>query len=242
MIRGSRGGRNSIRKRIDAGHRYAYFPEYAGPPPKRTWRKPIVGPPDRPFAELQVAKRLTDEEWQVAWVYRPTQFIATWEPRTEVQFPRPALALLEQIQNRAGTKAGCWDLFGWKDGQPLFAELKRAGSSDRLRTSQLAWMKAALEEGVPSSAFDVIEWYGGALNGRILRLTSYTYGEATGWAEWRNGRITYNGDVQSIVDHYRDWGAKTEADLLWLVFARNHSGITWCDIKETSVKRQAAQH
>ena len=27
---------------------------------------------------------------------------------------------------------------------------------------------------------------------------------------------------------YRDWGAQTEADLLWLVFMHNSQGYTWC--------------
>jgi len=237
MIRGPRGGRASIRKRIDVGYRYAYFPEYLGPNPKSTWRKPVVGPPDRPFAELQVAKRLHDDEgWQVGWVYRPGQFIATWEPRKEVKFPGPALELLERIRTHARAKAGCWDLFGWKDGQPLFVELKRAGSSDAVRASQWAWRKAALAEGVPSTAFDVVEWYGGALKGRVLRLTAYTYDKPDGWAEWRNGRITYRGPLQSIVTGYRTPEVKTEADLLWLAFAWDHTGVTWFDITERSAR------
>ncbi len=243
LIRGARGGRASIRPHRDVGYRYAYFPEYTGPPPTSTWQKPIVGPPDRPFAELQVAKRLRDQEgWQVAWVHRPGQVITAWEPRSEVHFPRPALALLDRIRKRAGAKAGCWDLFGWKDGQPLFAELKRAGSSERLQRSQLAWMKAAREEGVPAAAFDVVEWYGGALQGRVLRLTSYTYDKPDGWAEWRAGRITYRGGCQSIVEGYRTAEVKTDADLLWLGFAWNHSGVTWCDIRERSVANRKLNH
>src|SRR5260370_25605550 len=111
-------------------------------------------------------------------------------------------ALLERIQKRTGGKGGCWDLFGWKDGKPLFAELKRGGSSDRVRPIQWAWRKAALDEGVDPSAFDVIEWYGGALKNRILRLTTYTDGKPDGCAEGRNGRTTYRGALKSVVDHH----------------------------------------
>jgi hypothetical protein len=184
-----------------------------------------------------VVKRLQDEGWQVAWVFRPGQFIETWEPRTEVQFPEPALELFRRIQRHAGAKkAGCWDLFGWKDGQPLFVELKRTGSSDEVRDAQWAWRKAAIAEGVPQAAFDIVEWYGGALQGRILRLTAYTYDKPDGWAEWRNGRITYRGNLESIVRGYWTPEVKTAADLLWLAFAWDHSGITSFGITERSAK------
>jgi len=33
---------------------------------------------------------------------------------------------------------------------------------------------------------------------------------------------------------------KTDADLLWLAFAWNHTGMTWCDIRERSVATRKA--
>jgi hypothetical protein len=93
----------------------------------------------------------------------------------------------------------------------------------------------ALADGIPSSAFEIWRWFGGALKGRVLRLTSYMLDQPTGWAEWKDGRITSSDNVTGMIDHYRGWGTRTEADLLWLVFVRNCSGISWCDIEEKDV-------
>lgn len=223
-------------------YRVAYFPEYSGPPPQRTWRKPIVGPPDRPFAELQLTQRLEQDEWTAAWVHRPGKFIATWEPRTEVRFPKAALELLERIRRRAGSRAGCWDVFAWKNGRPLFMEVKRRNGSDKLQKSQLIWRKAALREGVPESAFQLVEWCGGSLKGRVVRLTSIFGVDVNGWAECRNGKTTFGGpsaaSVKTMLAHYEGSGAMTGVDLLWLVFLRNSSGITYCQFDERSDKRR----
>lgn len=36
--------------------------------------------------------------------------------------------------------------------------------------------------------------------------------------------------------NYRGWGARTEADLLWLAFVGNRAGITWCGFEEREAK------
>jgi hypothetical protein len=227
-------------KKIHVATSVTYLPEYQGAPPKDSWRKPIVGPPDRPFAELQLVRRLEAEGWVAAWVHRPGQFLRTWEPREEAKLPKKALALFERIQKRAGSASGAWDIFAWKKEKPRFIELKRAHSSERLRSSQVAWFRAARQEGIPSSAFEVMEWYGGCLTGRVLRLTSYTYERLDGWAEYRNGAIQYGGNkpdgTRHMVDFYRAQCEGTDADLLWFTYVRNSSGITWCGIEEESDK------
>jgi hypothetical protein len=231
-----RGGRLSIKPGLEIGVGFVYFPEYEGPRPTRTLRKPIVGPPAQPFAELQFALRLENDGWRAAWVYRRDELIRGWEPRERASFPPAAVALLERIRKRGGEKARCWDIFAWKDGKPHFVELSREGSSRNLREPKLRWIKAALAEGVAPSAFELVVWCGGSLKGRVLRLTSYLYDKKDrGWVECRRGKITYRGGSRGhrdIVEHYRDLGARTEADLLWIVFARNSSGITWCKLKE----------
>ena len=222
-----------------------YLPEYLGAPPKESWRKPIVGPPDRPFAELQVVQRLEAGGWTAAWVHRPGRFLRAWEPRDDGPLPKTALALFERIQKRARSTAGAWDILAWKRGKPRFIELKRTHSSDRLRSSQLAWYQAARKEGVPSSAFEVLQWYGGCLKGRVLRLTSYTYDRVNGWAEYREGQLQYGGPspegVRHLVDYYRGQIEGTDADLLWLVHMRNSGGITWCEISENMEKTSHRQ-
>lgn len=137
------------------------LPVYKGPPPTSAWRKPVVGPPARPFAELQIVDGLELDGWLAAWVYRPGKFISTWEPKALIDFPSEALALHDSIRDESGQKSGCWDVLAWRNGECLFAELKRGGSSDRIRESQLIWRAAALRLGVPATAFTVVEWYGG---------------------------------------------------------------------------------
>jgi len=139
------------------------LPLYDGPRPSSTWRKPIVGPPARPFAELQVVDGLEAAGWTAAWVNRPGKFLSTWEPRTAAALPDEALALHDRIRDAGATIAGCWDVFAWRSGDCLFAELKRGGSSDRIKESQLLWRESALRIGVPAEAFAIIEWYGGTI-------------------------------------------------------------------------------
>jgi hypothetical protein len=141
------------------------LPVYTGRSPKSTWSKPIVGPPDCPFVELQVAADLRAAGWAAAWVYRPGQFLSSWEPRQHAQLPPEALkihrAVSEEIKRRAEARAGCWDVFGWRAGEPLFVGLKRLGSSDRLRAPQLRWREAAVVLGISEASFLVAEWTGG---------------------------------------------------------------------------------
>jgi len=139
------------------------LPVYEGPPPQSTWSKPVVGPPSRPFAELQVVDGLEMDGWLAAWVYRPGKFLSTWEPRVFASLPPEALALHDRIGEEAGAKAGCWDVFAWRGGVCLFAELKRARSPDRIRESQLTWREAALRLGVSTDAFVVVEWSSGTV-------------------------------------------------------------------------------
>ena len=142
------------------------FQPWEGPLPTSSWRKPIVGPPERPLAELRVVTELEAQGWAAAWVFRPGKFLSSWEPRCLASLPTEALELHSRIGNRAGKAAGCWDVFGWRSGRPLFAELKRAGSSDRIRPTQLRWLEAALEEGLSVSDFVIVEWMVGT-SGRI---------------------------------------------------------------------------
>jgi len=68
-----------------------------------------------------------------------------------------------------------------------------------------------------------------------ISASAHTYDKPDDRVERRNGRITYRGALKSIVEGYRTPEVKTEADLLWLAFAWNHTGVTWCDISERSV-------
>jgi hypothetical protein len=138
---------------------WLYFQEHTGHPPKASLAKPVIGPPDRPFAELQVVKRLKDQGRTAGWQYRPGKFISIWEPRKDVQFPDSARALLARIEARAGNNASCSDVFSWQP-EPLFIHLLR-GSSENLSIGRLRWLEAAHAEGVlclPSRCGDGSVW------------------------------------------------------------------------------------
>ena len=61
----------------------------------------------------------------------------------------------------------------------------------------------------------------------------YSYDRLDGWIDLRDGQlIESQPGRRGILDHYRAWGARTEADLMWLTFVRNSDGITWCGLEE----------
>ena len=101
---------------------------------------------------------LEADGWTAAWVNRPGIFLSTWEPRLPAMLSPNAKELHDRIRNEGSNKAGCWDVFAWRGEECLFAELKRSGSSDRIRESQLLWRQSALRIGVPAEAFALIEW------------------------------------------------------------------------------------
>ena len=88
-------------QRLSLKQRWLYFREYTGPRPKNSLGKPIVGAPNRPFAELQAVKRLEHQGWTASWIYGPREFISTWHPREETQPSRIARKLLARINSRA---------------------------------------------------------------------------------------------------------------------------------------------
>jgi len=159
-------------------------------------------------------------------------------------------ALLARIEARTGhARAGgatCWPVVAWQP-QLRFVSLVR-GSSGKISQQRLRWLAAALAEGVPASAFELWRWFGGALKGRVVRLTSYTLDRLDGWAECRDGKLIYSAEGMcgedgkcGMIEHYRDWGAQTEADLLWVVFVRNCQGMTWCGFEEWDAASEGPQ-
>ena len=222
------------------GKKYVYFREYTGRRPKRDWnRKPIVGRPERPFAELQYVQRLEAEGWTAGWCYRPGKFISTWEPtKQEVKFPDKAIALLEAVSARASAKAGCWDVFAWKKGRPLFVELKRRGSSDRLRDAQKRWRDAAVELGVSPKSFREVQWMGGSLDGYSVKAMSCVQGRVDGWIRYGGGRFEFGGENPQEMEKWLQYRQRVTglkgADLLWVLFREDSYGpYTYWDFEQS---------
>jgi hypothetical protein len=75
--------------------------------------------------------------------------------------PSEHLDLMDRIYDRNGKRSGAFDVLAWKEDSVLFAEAKHGGK-DALRPSQISWVEAALDEGVPLESLLVVEWgFGG---------------------------------------------------------------------------------
>jgi hypothetical protein len=134
----------------------ADFHPWTGARPESDWHgKPVVGPPRRPFAELQILESLEADAWRGGWVYRPGKFLLGWEPRTFAQAPPLVMALYDRLTQRCSGSRGCWDVFCWRDAEVLFVESK--WPEDVIRAPQLRWLGAALEAGIPEQGFRLVE-------------------------------------------------------------------------------------
>jgi hypothetical protein len=71
--------------------------------------------------------------------------------------PSEQQSLLTRVHEIVGMRGGCFDAFTWKADSIVFAESKWWGH-DRIRKSQLRWLSAALEFGLPPESFLVVEW------------------------------------------------------------------------------------
>ena len=57
---------------------------------------------------------------------------------------------------------------------------------------------------------------------------------------YSEGMCDQNGKCD-MIEHYRGWGTRTEADLLWLVFVRNCQGMSWCGFEEWDAASEGPQ-
>ena len=108
------------------------------------------------FAELVILRLFDEAGWDGVWVdtYRHCFRVSV---ANRIEIPKDKLRLLEEVYAAAGAKGGCFDVFVWRGDEIMFAESKRAGR-DRLRTSQLRWLDAALRRGLQACSFLVVEW------------------------------------------------------------------------------------
>jgi len=111
------------------------------------------------FAELAVLRTLQKDGWQGAWVdsYRKKFRIGLPGIVEPIELPEKPKKLFDDISTKVGGFRGCWDVFAWKEDDYLFLELKRE-AKDYIRESQIKWLESALESGVPSDSFAILEW------------------------------------------------------------------------------------
>lgn len=111
------------------------------------------------FAELYVLSQYEEEGYNGVWVDTFRRVFRTELPeqkQEEVLLPDSVQHLLNQI-NTDGKLSGTWDLILWKGNNIRFVELKRKGK-DRIRQSQVDFLKRALKAGVSLENFEVFEW------------------------------------------------------------------------------------
>jgi hypothetical protein len=137
------------------------FPSWRGPSPGDNYNgKPILDFNGRPaFAELAILWSFQETGWEGAWVdsYRNRYLRGFWPLPLPQELPAEQKGLLREIASRTDGAGRPWDVFCWSSKGVVFAEAKRL-KRDSIRLTQIAFLAAALEVGVPLSAFLLVEW------------------------------------------------------------------------------------
>jgi len=109
-------------------------------------------------AEIVLVQMLERHGWEARWVRNLSgghDFChGVGQPKP---MPREAAAMLAKIDHRARkTGGGAWDVWAWKGESYLCLESRQHQGGDSLRPNQLAWLEAAITEGV--TRYAVVEW------------------------------------------------------------------------------------
>ena len=134
------------------------FRRWHGDPPKDNYGgKPILDVDGQPgFAELEILRLFKTANWHGVWIDTFKKLTRTGMD-TFTSLPPEQDHLLELIYSTSGTRSGCFDIFCWNNCEILFAEAKRKGH-DRIRSTQIKWLNAALKIGIPIESLLVVEW------------------------------------------------------------------------------------
>ena len=107
------------------------------------------------WAEFVILRLLERHGWEARWM---KNWVGGREACVSVgraePLSRSAATMLRRIDQRAAIASGggAWDIFAWRGESFLCIESKQHRSGDKLRTTQLAWLGAAIAEGVGSYA------------------------------------------------------------------------------------------
>lgn len=122
------------------------------------------------FAELAIVDHLQRNGWNARWIGtygRPPMapfMLTEWNdvcykeqvhvPITDIDIHNTLVGIAKLNGNRF---SGCWDVVAWKNGNILFLEAKRK-KHDRIRSTQIKWLKASLAYGLKCNNFIIIQW------------------------------------------------------------------------------------
>jgi hypothetical protein len=134
--------------------------------------KPLIDFDGKPmFAELAVMKLFNNSGWQARWietygakVKTPFHF-SDWIDGKLLEQPHDPIQDVEisklldgvSLLNGVNYFSGIWDVFGWLNGNVVFAECKRT-KKDKIRSSQVNWLSAGLSYGLKPVNFLVVQW------------------------------------------------------------------------------------
>ena len=136
------------------------FPRWAGDRILDSYGdKPVLDAGVSPaFAEILILRAFQQEGWNGVWVDTFRQkFRTECFPLNEVVLPTPHKEVFEKIRRAVGNRAGCWDVFCWKDADCVWVEAK-LHHRDQIRPSQVNWLDGALKAGFDLSSFLIVEW------------------------------------------------------------------------------------
>lgn len=123
------------------------------------------------FAELAVQVLLVAAGWEARWIGTygvglVPKYLTEWQDAAlsrQVSVPITDFAVQAQLAAIAATTtaagyAGCWDVVAWCGTELLFVEVKRAAGRDHLQLTQVAWLDAAIRQGLTAQQFLLVEW------------------------------------------------------------------------------------
>ncbi len=135
------------------------FRKWAGEIPVDTFNgKPLLElNGEMVFAELAILRSFQQAGWDGRWIDSFHQRFLTQYWPTPVSEPLPAKAqsVLDRIRAQGGGSGGCFDVFCWRGDELLFAESKWR---DRVLPTQIQWLEAALNIGIPVGSFLIVQW------------------------------------------------------------------------------------
>ena len=139
------------------------FTKWRGVKIHNSYRKPLINYKGKPlYAELAVLRLMEKKGWKGVWVdnWGSGKFLIGMPDQSEpvelLGYPKKIFDKI--VQRNKARRSGCWDLFLWKGKLIRCMELKRLGSSDRVRPNQKHWYQSAIAVGLRPDQFTLVEW------------------------------------------------------------------------------------
>jgi hypothetical protein len=109
------------------------------------------------FAELAILRSFQQAGWDGRWIdsYRQRYLTKYWPMPVNEPLPAQQQSVLDRIRAKAGGSGGCFDVFCWRGEDLLFAESKWR---DRILKTQTRWLEAALDVGITTESFVIVQW------------------------------------------------------------------------------------